>query len=461
MPTSTGSAERVGMVATKGETPALAVSAPVATRPPSARLVLTAVQGPSPCGPARVRKGDRVVAGQVVFGPEPGEGDTGAVPLHSPVCGKVVDVQPWPGPDGTPVPAVTVEPDGLGEAAEPLHRPWDPMRPDAWPPEGLLDFLRRAGVDGSPCPGQPPLYQRLGRGPHGGVVVINAVGCEPGLPSDMMEAAASPEATLVGAAALGRAAGAARVLVAVHRGGAADSALSQALAGLDGSGRSPLPVELVRLPDVDWIWVPALLAQEAVARARGARKEPARQEVPVWVESAATAAAAGRALMEGRPVTERLVTVAESGRLRAVRVPIGTPVASLLEAGSGPAAPDAPLLVLSGGPLHGQALPDLQVPVTKATAALTVMRQALRFRPQAACIRCGRCVEVCPAGLMPLYVARAAAAGRMDEARELGAARCLECAACTVVCPSFRPLLQWIRLAKYGRARRAAAGGVG
>lgn len=449
------------MVRMKGGAPALAVAAAETLQAPSSRLVITGRQGPSASGPVRVKRGDRVHAGQVLFGPEPGEDGAGLVPVHSPVSGKVVDVQPAPGPDGEMVPAVTVEVDELGERVEPLARPWEPTQPGQWPAAELRRFLRTAGVDGAACPGQGPLYERLEQGLDGGVLVVNAVGCEPGLPSEMLVAGAYPQAALLGAAALGRAAGASRVLVAVHRGGPADEALTRALAEQAELRTGSMPVEIVRLADVDWFWVPVLLAREALAaagiRRRGGRSgEPSP---PMMVESAATAVAAGEALLEGWPVTERLVTVSEQGRLRAVRVPIGTPVASLLQGHGEQETSETPVLVLVGGPLQGACVPDLQVPVTKSVSAITAMPPAMHFRPEAACIRCGRCVEACPVGLLPLYIARAAAAGQMAEARALGARECLECGACTVLCPSYRPLLQWIRLAKYGRARRPGNGG--
>lgn len=444
----------------KGGAPALAVGVAETLPAVSSRLVITGRQGPSDCGPVRVKRGDRVHAGQVLFGPEPGDETAGSVPVHSPVSGKVVDVQPALGPDGEMAPAVTVEADDLGERVEPLARPWEPSQPGQWPVEELRRFLRMAGVDGAPCPVQGSLYERLERGLGGGTLVVNAVGCEPGLPSDMLEAATYPTATLLGAAALGRAAGAGRVLLAVHRGDPADEALTGALAEQPQLGTGPVPVEIVRLADVDWFWVPVLLAREALAvaglRRRGSRSGEAR---PMMVESAATAVAAGEALVEGWPVTERLVTISARGRLRAVRVPIGTPVASLLQGHDDGQTGATPVLVLVGGPLQGAALPDLQLPVTKSVSAITAMPPAMHFRPEAACVRCGRCVEACPAGLLPLYIARAAAAGQMAEARALGARDCLECGACTVLCPSYRPLLQWIRLAKYGRARRPGQGG--
>ena len=425
--------------------------------------MITGVQGPSPCGELRVKKGERVVAGQVLFGPESWSDETAPVPVHSPISGKVVEVRPTWTPGGAVAMAVTVEADGLDERAEPLARLWEPSRPDRWPPGELRRLLRMAGVDGAPGPGGG-LHDRLAQGLAGGVVVINAVGSEPNLPDHALEAATRPDATMLGAVALSRAGGAERALIVVERGSPADAALTRAFDDATQQGRLPEGVELVRLPEVDWMWVPILLAKEALLRSDVGKRWASRRvhEVPLLVESAATAADAGTALLEGRPVTERLVTVAAAGRVRAVRVPIGTPVSALLD-GASASRPEAglPLLVLAGGPLRGSPLPDVQVPVTKAICSITVMRQEVRFRPGAPCIRCGRCVQVCPAGLLPLYITRAAASGRMDEARAMGASQCLECAACAVVCPSYRPLLQWIRLAKYGRGARPVQGGDG
>lgn len=403
-----------------------------------------------------------MVAGQVLFGGAPGSDDEAVVPVHSPVSGRVVEVRAAWTIGGALAEAVVVEADGLGERAEPMARMWDPLEPDAWPPDELRRFLRAAGVDGS-LPGGP-LWPRLKAGLGGGAVVIVAVGCEPGLPSDMLVAAANPEALVLGASALRRAAGADAALVVVERGSPADEALTRALAERPGGAQGAAGVELVRLADLNWTWTPLLLAREAVRLSRfaGGRAPSRGRAVPVLAESAATAVAAGVALLEGRPATERLVAVADQGAVRAVRVPIGTPVNALLDGAlQADGEPGRGLLVVAGGPLQGWPLADLEAPVDKATSAISVLRRRVRYRPEAPCLRCGRCVEVCPVGLMPLYVARAAGAGQMAEARSLGAAACAECGVCAAVCPSYRPLVQWIRLAKYGRFRTASRGEVG
>ncbi|MEW6047562.1 MAG: 4Fe-4S dicluster domain-containing protein [Bacillota bacterium] len=423
-----------------------------------ARFVLPQAQGPAPSGELLVKKGDRVVAGQMLFGLHPLPTGSIVVPLHSPVSGKVVDVQPIVGPSGDVAAAVTIETDGLGERAEPLTRIWDPHDPAAWPADELRRFIRQAGVTGAPQDGGPGLNARLEGGLRGGVLVINAVGCEPGLPSGTLEAAAEPLRLLLGAAALKRAAEASEALVVVERGSVADADITQTLSHPELSDSVLDSLRIVHLRNLDWMWAPVLLAREALAQARLA-KNPA-----VLVEPAGTAVAVGAALLDGEPLTERLITVRSiSGKIKAVRASLGTPIASLLDAVTDRQGTDGlpngwtTLLVLAGGPLLGDALADLQTPVTKSLPAVSVIRPAVRFRPESPCIRCGRCVEVCPAALMPLYIARAAAAGQMAEARALGAADCVECGACAYVCPSYRPLLQWIRLARYGR--RKPAGG--
>ncbi|MBE3598340.1 MAG: 4Fe-4S dicluster domain-containing protein [Limnochordaceae bacterium] len=463
-------------------------SRPLATTP-GIRFTLTAPwgpgRGPHPGARPVVRKGDRVAAGQLLLEPdapddgppEPEEGAQAAragVPVHSPVSGKVVDVGPLCTPAGV-LHAVTVESDGLDEWAAPLERPWDCAHPESWPRQELARYLLQAGLTGRLTAARPgdgslqlaaSLPALLRRGAGGATLVINAVGPEPAIPSEELEAAAEPDALVLGTRALVRALGAARAVVAVLSSSPARPAVEEALrrqASARGAGDTarPAAIRLVTLRELDWREVPVLLAARAMQLSGlGA--------APFVVESAGTAVAAGHALQDGFPVTHRLLAVATGprGPVRAFHVPIGlalevvaawamapkpdtrTPAAPGAD-GQVPPAP-AVAMALAGGPLRGEAIPDLSLPVTASLPALALLqeRHLERLHPEAACIRCGRCVEVCPVGLLPLYIARAAGAGQMAEARDLGALACVECAACAAVCPSRRPLLQWITLAK-------------
>ncbi|HNS49515.1 MAG TPA: SLBB domain-containing protein, partial [bacterium] len=154
------------------------------------------------------------------------------------------------------------------------------------------------------------------------------------------------------------------------------------------------------------------------------------------------------AVMLGKPLYERMVTVSGCVRRPAnLLVRIGTPISALIEACGGITEPEA--AVVMGGPMMGLPLPSLDFPVLKGTSGLTVLgpdqlRNA-RFEP---CIRCGRCVDICPMFLQPYLYALLADRGRHEDCEAAAVMDCIECGACTYTCPANRPLTQWIKLAK-------------
>jgi electron transport complex protein RnfC len=111
---------------------------------------------------------------------------------------------------------------------------------------------------------------------------------------------------------------------------------------------------------------------------------------------------------------------------------------------------DEALKVISGGPMMGFAVPSLEVPVTKGTSGIVVMTEgeiahSEDFSP---CIRCGRCIDICPMGLMPSMLSIYAEKGLYEGAKEYNLFDCFECGSCAFVCPSKRPIVQLIRVAK-------------
>jgi len=165
-------------------------------------------------------------------------------------------------------------------------------------------------------------------------------------------------------------------------------------------------------------------------------------------------------LATGMPLISRVVTVTGRGvkQPKNLLVRLGTPIQKLLEACGGFA--EEPGKVIVGGPMTGPAVYHLDFPVVKGTSGILVQSRAeVAGGESMACIRCGRCVKVCPYSLLPNFLAEFAEQGNLDQAEAYGIMDCRECGCCTFVCPSRRPLMQLIRNAK-GKilARRRKSG---
>ncbi len=168
-------------------------------------------------------------------------------------------------------------------------------------------------------------------------------------------------------------------------------------------------------------------------------------DVGVIVMNVATAAAVANAVDRKRPLTHRIITVTGAvNRPGNFFAPIGSPISYLIEQAGG-LKEDAAELVM-GGPMMGVSMPDLSVPVTKGTSGLTVLtKQQVRIRQEARCIRCGRCVDHCPLNLMPTKIAMAVKFRDIDMAMGYDMTACIECGCCSYVCPAGIPLVQYIK----------------
>ena len=169
----------------------------------------------------------------------------------------------------------------------------------------------------------------------------------------------------------------------------------------------------------------------------------------VVVQNVATAAAVAQAVRDGKPLVERIVTVTGSviNEPRNFLVPIGTPLHNLIEAAGG--FTEEPGKVLVGGPMMGMAQHSLDAPVVKTVNGILALSKGEAVVPEPLpCIKCARCVDVCPVYLLPLRLEAFGMHEMWDEAKEYGAMDCIECGCCTYICPSKRPLLHYIRVAK-------------
>jgi electron transport complex protein RnfC len=169
------------------------------------------------------------------------------------------------------------------------------------------------------------------------------------------------------------------------------------------------------------------------------------------VQNVGTAAAIADAVIRGKPLYERVVTVtgAPVARPANLLVRVGTHVAAAIEACGGDLANTAKLIL--GGPMMGLAQHGIDAPVTKGTSGILLLGPGdVDDRPPAPCIRCGRCVGACPIHLAPTEIGNLAVRGLLEQAEKADALDCIECGSCAYGCPSRIPLVQQIRLGKSG-----------
>lgn len=172
-------------------------------------------------------------------------------------------------------------------------------------------------------------------------------------------------------------------------------------------------------------------------------------EVGVVVNNVATTIAIYEYFMTGRPLVERVLTVTGQAIEKPGNyfVPVGMSISDLVEACGG--TKETLYKVISGGPMMGKGVSSLDIPITKTTSGLLFLdRQEAPELKVLPCIKCSKCVSVCPMFLQPINISQTALVGRYDLAEDFHAMDCVECGACSYICPANRPLVHTIRMAK-------------
>ncbi len=386
----------------------------------------------APCKPL-VAVGETVCMGQKI-----GDGEGLCVPVHAPVSGVVEAIEDRPHPGGGTCPAIIIKNDFLDT---PHHSLKPHANPEQLAPAELVSILRESGLVGMGGAAFPTdIKSKTGMG-YTGVLILNACECEPYITADDALLRARSGDVLRGLALLARILNPDQTVIGIEDNKPEAAAiLRETLKDIPGVELRVLPT---RYPQG---------AEKQLIQAVTGRQVPSGglpKDVGCAVFNAATAFAAYRAVYEGMPLIERVVTVTGEGvkEPRNLIVRVGTSFQEVIGTAGG--LGDDVWKVLSGGPMMGVAQGDLSVPVTKAVNAVLCLSSAQNGESaHPVCIRCGKCLEVCPMGLEPLYLYRYSNAGDLDALKRLHLTDCIECGCCAYACPGKVPLVQGFRAGK-------------
>ncbi len=401
-----------------------------------------------------VKKGDQVKVGTLIA---EAAGFVSA-PIHSSVSGKVAKVDAVIDVSGTRRTAIYIDVEG-DEWEESIDRTPDIVTLDQRPDldsKAIVEAIKKAGVvglGGATFPSHVKLSP-----PPGAVaecVVINAVECEPYLTADHRLMLEHADEVLVGVKLIMKAVNAPVAYIGI------ENNKPDAIALMTEKAQKYSDINVVPLK----VKYPQGGEKQLVQAVTG-REVPAPPAIPIAVgavvQNVGTAFAIYQAVMKNRPLIDRVITVTG----KSVKNPsnllarLGTPMQQLIDECGGLPADTGK--VISGGPMMGKALLNLDVPMIKGSSGLLIMtdKEARRATPQA-CIRCAKCVGACPMGLEPYLLATMSAKHEWEVVEKNDITSCIECGSCQFTCPSHRPMLDNIRLGKTTvmgiiRARAAA-----
>jgi electron transport complex protein RnfC len=369
-----------------------------------------------------------------------------SVPLHAPIAGKVMKTGVVTLPNGRHVPAVPIKAEGDQPDAASLY---EDFFGGEWPTDGLdqyeaktiLDAIRNAGIVGKGGAAFPTHVKYTpNKDKPIDTVVINGCECEPYLTADYRLMKEAPGPIITGALILGRTANAKDIIIGVedNKPQAVES-LQKAAAGTG----IKIAVLKTKYPQG---------SEKQLILALTGRKVPLGGlplDVGVAVSNVGTTAAVARAVLRGKPVTHRVVSVTGGGikNPKNLLVPLGISLGELIEYCGGLTAEAARMI--SGGPMMGFAFSDLSTPVTKGTSGITVLtHQDLIREAETHCVRCGRCVDACPMNLVPTKLALASRYKDIELAKRYNIMGCFECGSCAYTCPAQIPIVQLVRTGK-------------
>lgn len=394
--------------------------------PSKVRIPMSMHMG-APCQPL-VKVGDMVAVGQKI-------GDTEtpfSVPVHSGVSGKVTAVTDYRTAMGAVCKAVEIETDGLQTISEEV-RP-----PEVNDKESFIKAVRESGSCGLGGAGFPT-HIKLNPKQKIDTLIINAAECEPYITADYREMIECPDDIIGGINLVKSMLGIKMAKLAI------EANKPEAIKNFTEMAKNDDTIDIVTLPSSYPQGAEKVIIYNSTGRIVKEGELPADEGVIVI--NISTVAFLFRYVKTGMPLVTRRLTVDGNavGEPKNVRAVIGTSFREVMEFCK--VEMDAVKKLIGGGPMMGMSIPDVEMPVVKTSNALLAIK-TYDERKTSSCIRCGRCVRVCPMGLMPADIDRAYKTKNIEELKTLKVMLCMNCGSCTYVCPANRKLAETNQLAK-------------
>lgn len=388
----------------------------------------------APCEPI-VQKGDRVLLGQKIA-----DSDAFLVaPIHSSVSGTVKDIRKVLTPGGAMVNAVVIENDGKFEEHELLGKDTDY---ESFSKEKILKKIREAGIVGLGGAGfpthiklNPPADKKIDS------IILNAAECEPYLTTDHRVLLEKTDRVVKGLEIVLKIHKEAHGYIAIETN--KPDAIEYMQRAVENSERiSVVPVKTKYPQGSEKQMIYAVTKREVPSGGLPA-------DVGCIVDNVDTVLAIERAVAKDRPLMRRIVTL--SGK--AIKNPgnyqirLGMSFRELIDMAGG--FKEEPAKIIAGGPMMGIAVHSLDIPLIKTSSAiLCFTKEEAEIPPEGNCIRCGKCVSICPMGLVPLELNSDVLAGEFESFEKHRGLDCIECGSCSYVCPAKRQIAQSIRVAR-------------
>jgi Na+-translocating ferredoxin:NAD+ oxidoreductase subunit C len=384
-----------------------------------------------------VSKGDSVKTGQVIAQCK-GFVSTN---IHSSVSGKVNKIDTVLDSTGYRQPAIYIDVEG-DEWIETIDRSAEILTDIKLSPEEIVKRCLESGIvglGGATFPSHVKLT--VPEGKRCDTLIINGVECEPYLTSDHRLMLERGEEVLIGVTILMKALKVTKAMIGIENNKPdAIAHLTNLATAFEGISVHPLKVKYPQG------------AEKQLIKALTKREVPSGKlplDVNAVVHNVGTAFAVYEAVQKNKPLFERVVTItgkslSEPGNFF---VRIGTPVHKLIEAAGG--LPEDTGKIISGGPMMGKSLNNMDVPVVKGTSGIILFPASESVRMKSnPCIRCAKCVSACPLNLEPFLLMTLSEKGDFERAEKERITDCMECGSCNFACPASRPLLDFIRLGK-------------